>query len=266
MAYPLPLKMKKPDMKPYDGSTDPIDHINLYEGLMELNAVGDEMKCQAFSVTLKGQARSWYGRVGKVAIETMPNTPSRFSRETVAAEGCTDLPVTIVENDNKVRKVTEFVMVDGATYQRLVNMMFNKQIGRNMEVYVNDMLVKSLMTKQHVADLTEAFSMLNHYQMKLNPTKCVFGVSSRKFLGFMVNHRVLEANPDKIKAVLEMESPKNLKQLQCLNGRIAALNRTSNNEAEYEALLAGLRLAQSMGADCLLILSDSRLIVNQVMD
>ena len=61
--------------------------------------------------------------------------------------------------------------------------------------------------------------------MKLNPEKCAFGVTSGKFLGFMVHQRGIEANPDKVKAVLEMESPKSLKQLQSLNGRVAALNR-----------------------------------------
>ena len=65
--------------------------------------------------------------------------------------------------------------------------MFNKQIGRNMEVYVDDMLVKSKEAKTHLDDLQETFDTLRRYRMKLNPTKCVFGVSSGKFLGFMVS-------------------------------------------------------------------------------
>ena len=75
----------------------------------------------------------------------------------------------------------------GATYQRLVKKMFNKQIGRNMEVYVDDMLVKSKEELTHLNDLTEMFATLKQYQMKLNPGKCVFGVVSGKFLGFMVS-------------------------------------------------------------------------------
>ena len=75
----------------------------------------------------------------------------------------------------------------GATYQRLVNKMFSNQIGRNMEVYVNDMLVKSKEELTHLDDLKETFAMLKQYQMKLNPSKCAFGVASRKFLGFMVS-------------------------------------------------------------------------------
>ena len=74
-----------------------------------------------------------------------------------------------------------------ATYQRLVNKMFSKQIGRNMEVYVDDMLVKSKEELAHLDDLKEMFVTLKQYQMKLNPSKCVFGVASRKFLGFMVS-------------------------------------------------------------------------------
>jgi hypothetical protein len=113
----------------------------------------------------------------------------------------------------------------GATYQRLVNKMFQAQIGRNMEVYVDDMLVKSAESITHIDDLHEAFGILKQYGMKLNPAKCAFGVSSGKFLGYMVSSRGIEANPEKIQAVLEMQSPKSTKQLQQLTGRLAALNR-----------------------------------------
>jgi len=99
----------------------------------------------------------------------------------------------------------------GATYQRLVNKMFQAQIGRNMEVYVDDMLVKSLTSGGHVADLAEAFDTLSKYQMKLNPQKCAFGVDFGKFLGFMVSQRGIEANPDKVRAILEMSSPRTTK-------------------------------------------------------
>ncbi|XP_059461825.1 uncharacterized protein LOC132190804 [Corylus avellana] len=112
-----------------------------------------------------------------------------------------------------------------ATYQRLVNKMFQDQIGRSMEVYVDDMLVKSVLPQDHVLDLQETFTTLKKYGMKLNPSKCAFGVSSEKFLGYMVSSRGIEANPEKIQAVLDMQSPRNLKQLQQLTGIIAALNR-----------------------------------------
>ena len=112
-----------------------------------------------------------------------------------------------------------------ATYQRLVNKMFNKQIRRNMEVYVKGMLVKSKEELAHLDDLKEMFAILKQYQMKLNPSKCAFGVVSGKFLGFMVSQRGIEANPKKEKAILNMMSPKTVKEVQKLTGRIATLNR-----------------------------------------
>ena len=76
--------------------------------------------------------------------------------------------------------------------------MFYPQIGRNVEVYIDDMLVKSLNKEKHRDDLQETFDMLRRYNMKLNSSKCNFGVLSGKFLGFMVSHRGIEVNPDKI--------------------------------------------------------------------
>ena len=92
-----------------------------------------------------------------------------------------------------------------ATYQRLVNHMFRPQIGQNVEVYIDDILAKSLDKGKHLDDLEETFDTLRQYNMKLNPSKCAFGVSSGKFLGFMVLNRGIEANPDKIQAILDMK-------------------------------------------------------------
>ncbi|KAL5548489.1 hypothetical protein UlMin_003720 [Ulmus minor] len=113
----------------------------------------------------------------------------------------------------------------GATYQRLVNKMFKQQIGKTMEVYVDDMLVKSLKADEHINNLRESFEVLREYKMKLNPEKCAFGVTSGKFQGFMVNHRLIEANPVKIQALLDMESPRKVKEVQSLTGLVVALNR-----------------------------------------
>jgi hypothetical protein len=101
--------------------------------------------------------------------------------------------------------------------------MFRDQIGQNVEVYVDDMLVKSALS--HITDLRETFKTLRDNKMKLNPAKCAFRVSSGKFLGFMVSQRGIEADPKKVKAVLEMQMPWTIKQLQQLTGKIAALNR-----------------------------------------
>ena len=101
----------------------------------------------------------------------------------------------------------------GATYQRLFNHMFSPQIGRNVEVYIDDMLMKSWDEDKHLDGFQETFYTLRRYNMKLNPSKCVFGVSSGKFLGFMVSHRGIEANLDKIQAILNMEPPRNIKDI-----------------------------------------------------
>ena len=101
----------------------------------------------------------------------------------------------------------------GATYQRLMNKMFAHQIGRNVQVYVDDMLVKSLHEVDHLDDLRETFDTLRSFNMKLNPNKCVFGVMARKFLGFMVSQRGIEVNPEKVQAIMELESPRTVKKV-----------------------------------------------------
>ena len=94
-----------------------------------------------------------------------------------------------------------------------------------MEVYVDYMLVKSREELAHLDDLKETFTTLKQYQMKLNPAKCVFGVASGKFLGFMVSQRGIEANAENVQAIINITSPKTVKEVQKLTGRIAALNR-----------------------------------------
>ncbi|CAA0819584.1 Unknown protein, partial [Striga hermonthica] len=113
----------------------------------------------------------------------------------------------------------------GATYQRLVNKMFACLIGHTMEVYVDDMLVKSEQASDHIAHLSEVFDILREYSMVHNPKKCTFGVGSGKFLGYMVSQRGIEANPAKIQAILELAPPTSSKSAQALTGRLAALNR-----------------------------------------
>ncbi|KAJ9542724.1 hypothetical protein OSB04_029230, partial [Centaurea solstitialis] len=113
----------------------------------------------------------------------------------------------------------------GSTYQRLVNRMFKDHLGRTMEVYIDDMLVKSERSQDHIQHLKQSFDILREYKMKLNPTKCSFGVRAGKFLGYMVTRRGIEASPEQIKAILEIQSPRNVKEVQKLTGRVAALNR-----------------------------------------
>ncbi|KAM1185751.1 hypothetical protein ACFX2G_015331 [Malus domestica] len=81
------------------------------------------------------------------------------------------------------------------------------KIGKSMEVYVDDMLVKSKHADQHITNLSETFTILKRYRMRLNPNKCALGVGSGKFLGFMISQRGIEANPEKIKAIIDMRKP-----------------------------------------------------------
>ncbi|XP_072077721.1 uncharacterized protein [Arachis hypogaea] len=113
----------------------------------------------------------------------------------------------------------------GATYQRLMDKVFQQQIGRNMEVYVDDMVAKTHMQGSHCDDLVEIFKQIRAYNMRLNPDKCEFGVQGGKFLGFMLTSQGIEANPEKCKAVLNMTSPKTVKEVQQLARRIDALSR-----------------------------------------
>ena len=106
-----------------------------------------------------------------------------------------------------------------------MNKMFAHQIGRNVQVYMDDMLVKSIWEDDHLDNLKETFDTLRSYNMKLNPNKCAFGVTAGKFLGFIVSQRGIEVNPDKIMAIMELTPPKNVKKVQSLNGKITALNR-----------------------------------------
>ena len=86
------------------------------------------------------------------------------------------------------------------------------------------MLVKSLREDDHLDDLRETFDTLRSYNMKLNPNKCAFGVTTGKFLGFMVSQKGIEVNLKKVRAIMELEPPRTVKEVQGLNGKIAALN------------------------------------------
>ena len=100
-----------------------------------------------------------------------------------------------------------------ATYQRLMNKMFAHQIRRNVQVYVDDMLVKSLHEDDHLGDLREIFDTLRLYNMKLNQGKCALGVAAGKFLGFMVSQRDIKVNPEKVRAIIKLELPRTVKKV-----------------------------------------------------
>jgi hypothetical protein len=111
----------------------------------------------------------------------------------------------------------------GATFQRLMCKALGAQMGRNAEAYIDDIIVKTREGHTFIEDLEETFVNLRKVNIKLNTAKCAFGIPLGKLLGFLVSHRGIEANPDKVKAIEEMHPPHNLKEMQCLTGCMAAL-------------------------------------------
>ena len=113
----------------------------------------------------------------------------------------------------------------GSTYQRMMTKMFEPHLGKSIEVYIDDMVMKSKMVSEHVRDLENIFEILRKHKLRLNASKCSFGVGSGKFLGYMVTHQVIEINPNQTKAINNLQSPRNPKEVQKLTGMTAALNR-----------------------------------------
>ena len=120
----------------------------------------------------------------------------------------------------------------GSTYQQMMTKMFKPQLGKNVEVYIDDMVVKSKMVSEHLTDLVNIFEILRRHKLHLNASKCSFRVGSRKFLGYMVTHRGIEVNPDQIRAINSLQPPRNPKEVQKLTGMMAALNRFISRSAE----------------------------------
>src|SRR5881394_2361543 len=113
----------------------------------------------------------------------------------------------------------------GATYQRAMQRCLHDQLGRNVEAYVDDVVIKSRVKEDLLSDLSETFENLRRFRWKLNPEKCVFGVPSGKLLSFIVSHCCIEANSEKLKDIFRMNSPTALKDVQKLTGCMAALSR-----------------------------------------
>jgi len=112
----------------------------------------------------------------------------------------------------------------GATYQRLMDRILAPMLGRNVQAYVDDMVVTSEEKDQHIPNLEELFTTIAKYNLKLNLEKRVFGVEAGKFLGFLLTERSIEANPDKCAIITGMRSPANVKEVQQLTRRIVALS------------------------------------------
>ncbi|XP_020681914.1 uncharacterized protein LOC110099169 [Dendrobium catenatum] len=117
----------------------------------------------------------------------------------------------------------------GATYQRAMTHIFDDLIHQKVECYVKDLVVKSMDQRNHLEDLRIVFERIRKFDLKMNPLKCAFGVSSSKFLGYVIHHRGIETDPNKIKAITEMPPPRNLRQLCSLQGQLAFIQRFISN-------------------------------------
>jgi hypothetical protein len=132
----------------------------------------------------------------------------------------------ITPHDIYCNKVMTFGLKNtGGTYQKAIQMCLKSQIGKNVEAYVDDVVVKTTELDKLIADLTETFANLREFQWKLNPTKCIFSVLSVSLLGFMVGHRGIEANPAKVDAIRKMAKTSNKKDVMKLTGMMVALGR-----------------------------------------
>jgi len=132
----------------------------------------------------------------------------------------------MTETSSYCYKVMSFGLKNaGATYQRLMDKVLAPMLGKNVQAYVDGMVVTSHERGQHAVDLEELFATISKYRLKLNLEKYVFGVEAGKFLGFMLTERGIEANPDKCATIIAMRSPTSVKEVQQLTGRMAALSR-----------------------------------------
>ena len=112
----------------------------------------------------------------------------------------------------------------GQSFSRMSSVVLEHQLRRNVLAYIDDIIVTSSIRGNHVADLAETFTSLRKAGLSLNPSKCIFGVHKGKVLGCLVSTKGIEANPDKVKALWNMEEPKSIRDVLKLTGRIAALN------------------------------------------
>ncbi len=131
----------------------------------------------------------------------------------------------------------------GATYQRAMNYIFHDLIGLLVEVYIDDILVKSKEVDDHIADLRKVFEITRKYGVKKNPTKCAFGVSARQFLGFLVHERGIEVTQRSVNAIQKIKPLEDKKQLQKLIDKVNFVRRfISNLSGRLELFTPLLRL------------------------
>jgi hypothetical protein len=141
----------------------------------------------------------------------------------------------MTESGNYYYNVMPFGLQNaGATYQRMMNRVYDKTLlGDILEVYMDDMIVKSQLEVDHATHLRRVFEQTRKYNMRLNLEKCTFGVQAGKFLGFYLTERGIEANPDKCRTFTELPMPHSKKCIQTLNGMLTALSRFVAKSAQH---------------------------------
>ena len=117
----------------------------------------------------------------------------------------------------------------GTTYQRAIQNIFDDMLHRRVECYVNDLVVKTKQKEHHLEDLRIVFERLRMFDLKMNPLKCAFGVTSGMFPVFIMRHHGIEVDPAKIDAIQNMLEPKNLRDLQSLQGNLEIIQRFISN-------------------------------------
>ncbi|KAM2237452.1 hypothetical protein ACFX1S_012799 [Malus domestica] len=117
----------------------------------------------------------------------------------------------------------------GATYQKAMNVIFHDLIAHSMEVYNDDIVVKSKTEEQHLENLRQALAKMRTHKLKMNPKKCTFGVRTGNILGFLVHQMAVEVDKNKVRAIMESSSPTNKVQLQRLLGKINFLRTFTAN-------------------------------------
>ena len=119
-----------------------------------------------------------------------------------------------------------------STYQRMMTKMFEPLLGKNIEVYIDDMVVKNKEVPDHMEDLRNIFETLREHKLCLNTSKCSFGVRPGKFLGYMVTQRGIEVNPNQVKVINNLQLPRNPKEVQKLTRMTTALNQFISRSAD----------------------------------
>ncbi|KAK1686058.1 hypothetical protein QYE76_046906 [Lolium multiflorum] len=146
----------------------------------------------------------------------MHTTKKQISDQKTSFKAAIDTKkVDLKEGDATKELAEHYLNINpGATYQRMMQGCLKDQIGRNVHAYVDDIAVMTRKGSDSISNLKETFDNLRKYKMMLNPLKCVFGVPAGKLLGFIVPHRGIDVNPEKIKAVLNIKRPTFLKDVQ----------------------------------------------------